>query len=126
MKKGLLIGALTIAALSPFTSASAAGTWQYLTYNFTAQSAIMYSTGGDISFKITNASYVPSGYYTLMEDDGTLGDDKVGTLGLQQNVQTIMRGTGTNHIDGDNNKAEFYLKNEASSKTQTTQIEFGD
>jgi hypothetical protein len=107
-----------------------AGEWDYLTYDYinNGSSKIVSSGGGDFMFVI-DQPYIGPGFtwlYKVYEDDGAIGDDVVGTweMGNYDDPQAFII-NARNYVDGDNDKAEFYIK-KMTVPTQTVLVEFYD
>lgn len=115
---------------SPQFTIFGAGEWDYITYDYinTGASKIVSSYGGDFMFLI-DQPYIGPGFtwmYKVYEDDGTIGDDVVGTFTLANHgdpQSAIVN--ARNYIDGDNNKAEFYIQ-KMTVPTQQVYVEFYD
>jgi hypothetical protein len=93
----------------------AAGEWDYITSDTikNENSKIVSSYGGDFQFEIFQPDIGPGfqWLYKIYEDDGKLGDDYVGQY-LLKNTSKVQEITinARGFKDGDNNKAEFYIK----------------
>jgi hypothetical protein len=115
VKKLKYILASSVLFLSTATAASAVSGPEYtagkFTYEgqdtFTSKSKVIYSGGGSFKVCMTGGSGVHE--VTLMEYDGSASaDDKVG-IGLLTNGSCKTWSGLTDRIDGENNKAEFYI-----------------
>ncbi|EWG09314.1 hypothetical protein [Cytobacillus firmus] len=114
---------------SPITTLGA-GTWDYITSDTinTSASKIVHSNGGNFRFVVDQPSIGPgfTWMYKIMEDDGAIGDDTLGTvtlsnIGTPQEIIVDAR----NYVDGDNNKAEFYII-KMTVPTRSVYVEFYD
>ena len=100
---------------SPLITTMTAGKWDYITSDTikNGNSKIVSSYGGDFQFEIFQPDIGPGfqWLYQVYEDDGKLGDDYVGKY-LLKNTSKVQEITlnARGYIDGDNNKAEFYIK----------------
>ncbi len=92
-----------------------AGEWDYITSDVinTIDSKIVRSNGGDFRIEVIQP-YIGNGFtwlYKVYEDDGRWGDDLVGTWNLYNKSSTqVIDINARNWIDGDNKKAEFYIR----------------
>lgn len=112
----------SISLVSVSELAALPGQWDYIgSSTFTSSSAIAYSTGGDFAFCLYSG---PKAVYELWEDDpGNSNNDYVGKAEISKNQCGIVRGIG-NFVDGDNKRAEFYVKKIGAGGSAT--IDFWD
>ncbi|MBN8202593.1 hypothetical protein ACFRCQ_24065 [Cytobacillus firmus] len=114
---------------SQFTTFGA-GEWDYITSDTinTGASKIVSSNGGDFLFIVDQPSVGPgfTWMYKIMEDDGAVGDDTVGTVTLNNTgtPQEIIV-NARNYVDGDNKKAEFYII-KMTVPTRSVDVDFYD
>ncbi|WP_053435942.1 hypothetical protein [Sporosarcina globispora] len=114
---------------SQFTTFGA-GEWDYITSDTinTGASKIVSSSGGYFMFIVDQPSIGPgfTWMYKIYEDDGAVGDDTVGTVTLENigSPQSIIV-NARNYLDGDNNKAEFYIV-KMTVPTRSVDVEFYD
>jgi hypothetical protein len=126
-----LFALLAIFAI-PFSTAHAALTKvgsYYMAYNSTLDAFVtpiptVTSDGGDVKFCISNGTTASQGtrkiYYLMEYDPGTTGsgtDDVIGSAYLYSGECYTFR--VTKFVDGDNGKAEIYVKSKILDATAT-------
>lgn len=101
--------AFIFALISPFSVFAGAGEWDYLgTQTYIYSSKPVYSGGGDFKVCLSSNMNISLSLHLYEDDAGDNPDEYVGSNYFSPGECHVFSNIGK-YVDGDNNKAEFYV-----------------